>query len=176
MSKYYLTDHGNILNIKKKCFQTPMGKFLRLVSDNEMEYLKNILIPIKFPNGIYEPENTPLWHFIYHVENDGVLYDYFGRDNNGIVEFCYVSYPSYVSDYYDDYDYYDVKIIDVNIDYYLKYYLDINESVLYHFATPCFRQDVLEYEYLLTEDQIDERNKNLLLIGISDFKKRRTRK
>lgn len=51
-----------------------------------------------------------------------------------------------------------------------------SSSVLYHFATPCFRQDVLEYEYLLTEDQIDERNKNLLLIGISDFKKRRTRK
>lgn len=57
--RYYLTQNGNILNVDKKCFQTPKGELLRFLDNDEIEYLQDILIHVDFPEGIPEPITNP---------------------------------------------------------------------------------------------------------------------
>ena len=169
IGKYYLTDHGNILNVEKKCFQTHMGKFLRLVSDEEIKYLTGILIPVKFPKGIEEPAETPLWYHICEVKKDDIIYNYFGRNNNGINEFCYTQ--ELLDDYNDDWEddgwgWHYIKIIDTDIIYSRKGYGYIKESSLYFYAQNCTLQDILEISKSFSQDKIDRIAKNFLKIGI----------
>lgn len=162
--RYYLTENGNILNIQKKYFQTIKGHFLRLVLDDEIEYLKGVLTPIDFPKGIKEPETTPLWHFICQItDEDGCKISYFGRNNNGIFEFCHTLDCS--DKELNDKDKV-AKVFDVDTDYYVKSYSDdCDYIVLDNIAGFCKLEDVLSSDKYLTFYEVLERNKKLAEIG-----------
>jgi len=176
--KFYLTEKGNILNVAKQCFQTINGAFLRLVSDDELEYLENVLMPVEFPKGIIEPKDTPIWHFICQINKDGFTYDYFGRNNHGKFEFCYREVDVYNDDYDNNYDYNDdddnynhnnnfVEIFDVDLKNYGYYsYKDIEQESLYFTSKPCKLDDMLDTKKYLTFNEILNRNKKLAEIGL----------
>ena len=163
MKKYYLTQNGNILNTQKKCFQTISGKFLRLASESEMEYLQNVLVPVAFPEGIQEPVETPVWRFICHAESkffhryatggveiDGgyhtIARDYFfGRNNNGVPEFrvATIEESELVWENIDDSP---VRIFDTDIEFFCYEEGDFDEvayASLDQYAEPCTARDVL---------------------------------
>jgi len=66
---FYLTNNGNVLNVQKKCLQTVNGEFLRRVFDKEMEFLKGVLIPCEFPQGIEQVE-LPIWEFLWEADTE----------------------------------------------------------------------------------------------------------
>ena len=163
MKKYYLTQNGNILNTQKKCFQTISGKFLRLASESEIEYLQSVLIPVAFPEGIQEPKETPVWQFICHAESkflhryatggveiDGGYYtiarDYFfGRNNNGVPEFRVVTIEEseLVWENIDDSP---VRIFDTDIEFFCYEEGDFDEvayASLDQYAEHCTAKEVL---------------------------------
>ncbi len=163
MKKYYLTKSGNILNIPKKCFQTIGGKFLRLASDEEINYLKTVLTPVAFPEGIQEPKETPVWQFICHAESkflhryatggveiDGgyhtIARDYFfGRNNNGVPEFRVVTIEEseLVWENIDDSP---VRIFDTDIEFFCYEEGDFDEvayASLDQYAEHCTAKEVL---------------------------------
>jgi len=163
MKKYYLTQNGNILNTQKKCFQTISGKFLRLASESEIEYLQSVLIPVAFPEGIQEPKETPVWQFICHAESkflhryatggveiDGgyhtIARDYFfGRNNNGVPEFRVVTIEEseLVWENIDDSP---VRIFDTDIEFFCYEEGDFDEvayASLDQYAEHCTAKEVL---------------------------------
>ena len=163
MKKYYLTQNGNILNTQKKCFQTISGKFLRLASESEMEYLQSVLIPVVFPEGIQEPKETPVWQFICHTESkflhryatggveiDGgyhtIARDYFfGRNNNGVPEFRVVTIEEseLLQENIDDSP---VRIFDTDIEFFCYEEGDFDEvayASLDQYAEHCTAKEVL---------------------------------
>jgi len=163
MKKYYLTQNGNILNTQKKCFQTISGKFLRLASESEIEYLQSVLIPVAFPEGIQEPKETPVWQFICHAESKflhryatgGVEIDggyhtiarnyFFGRNNNGVPEFRVVTIEEseLVWENIDDSP---VRIFDTDIEFFCYEEGDFDEvayASLDQYAEHCTAKEVL---------------------------------
>lgn len=104
MKKYYLTENGNILNVEKGCFQTAGGQFLRRVFENEMEYLTGVLTPIEFPKGIKEPEELPIWEFLWDVEGEFLnesgdiepcLMSCYTREIDEKRDYCILVFPEY---------------------------------------------------------------------------------
>ncbi len=162
-TKFYLTENGNILNTQKKCFQTLNGKFLRLASESEIEYLQSVLIPVAFPEGIQEPKETPVWQFICHAESkflhryatggveiDGgyhtIARDYFfGRNNNGVPEFRVVTIEKSEL-VWENNKYSPVRIFDVDIDFFCYEEGNIDEiayASLDQYAEHCTAKEVL---------------------------------
>ncbi len=162
-TKFYLTENGNILNTQKKCFQTLNGKFLRLASESEIEYLQSVLIPVAFPEGIQEPKETPVWQFICHAESkflhryatggveiDGgyhtIARDYFfGRNNNGVPEFRVVTIEESEL-VWENNKYSPVRIFDVDIDFFCYEEGNIDEiayASLDQYAEHCTAKEVL---------------------------------
>jgi len=198
MKKYYLTKSGNILNIPKKCFQTIGGKFLRLASDEEINYLKTVLTPVAFPEGMREPKETPVWQFIcrteskffHHVANGGVVIEggyhttsrdyFFGRNNNGIPEFMVVVVEE--SDLmWSNIKNSPVRIFDVDIEFFCYEEGGIDEGAeapLDSYADPCTARDVLyaQGDNLLTFQERVRRYKILKQFGAIVFPSYQRRK
>ena len=196
-TKFYLTNCGNILNIEKECFQTMTGRFLRLVSESEMEYLQNVLVPVAFPEGIQEPVETPVWRFICHAESkffhryatggvevDGgyhtIARDYFfGRNNNGVPEFRVVTIEESELTWQNNSS--PIRIFDTDIEFFAAEEGDVEEDAqapLDAYSEPCTARDVLYTSgtNVLTFQERVERYKKLKELGAIVFPSHQRRK
>lgn len=112
MKKYYLTKNGNILNTEKGCLQTVDGKFIRRVFESEMMYLTDVLTPAEFPEGLPEPEEFPIWEFLWGTETEhGKALCFTRQIDDREREFCILY--NYILK--GSMDYWDKEIIDIDI-------------------------------------------------------------
>ncbi len=159
-TKYFLTENGNILNVEKGCFQSPTGQFLRRVFNEEMYYLKNELLPVKFPTGIPEPE-LPTWNYLWKVEGTFLNSNYeyvpcivacFTRQVGGLKrEYCSIILPEHIHA--------NVEIVDTDEspiyveDEGLTYLEPFHEAELIDYA----RRESIEYVYSIGKPDFKER-------------------